>query len=159
MGEPPLATEPTLELDVVAETALPEDLEPSTIEDVVRLALTAEGATGSWRIAVALVDDAHLRTLHHRFMGIDAVTDVMTFPDDGPPGGDIVVSVDRAMDQAADVGHPPADEVRFLVLHGVLHLCGWNDASEDARSAMLDRQRELLAAFDRSVAAISNPDG
>ncbi|MER3437103.1 MAG: rRNA maturation RNase YbeY, partial [Chloroflexota bacterium] len=78
-------------------------------------------------MSFALTTDEHLRELHHRFMGIDEETDVMTFPldEDGEHGGDIVISVDRAEEQAAETGHGLSDEIRFLAVHGLLHLCGW----------------------------------
>ncbi len=88
-------------------------------------------------------------------MGLDTPTDVMTFPADGEAGGagggDVVVSVERAADQAADFGQTPAEEIRFLVVHGLLHLCGWDDATTERRSRMLDRQAELLEAFDHET--------
>ena len=86
-------------------------------------------------------------------MGLDTPTAVMTFPSDGEEGGagggDIVVSVERAAEQAVDFGQTPAEEIRFLVVHGLLHLCGWDDATTAQRTRMLERQSELLSAFDR----------
>jgi rRNA maturation RNase YbeY len=80
-------------------------------------------------------------------MDIPEPTDIMTFPDDDQPGGDIVISVEQAERQRHDDAWPLAQELRFLVLHGALHLTGWDDATADLRAAMLDRQRAILAAF------------
>ncbi len=131
------------------------DLDLRRLEELIHFALTAEQATGTWTVTVLLTDDGRLRQLHHDFMGIDAATDVMTFPfgdeandDDATRGGEIVISVQRAGEQATNFGLTPNDEVRFLVLHGILHLCGWSDRSTDERTAMLSRQTELLRAFD-----------
>lgn len=143
----------TLVLDVVVETALPAATDPASFRWLVRSALAAEKVVGAWEIAIALVDDDHLRSLHDRFMGIDTPTDVMTFPRDGHAGGDIVVSVDRATAQSAAYGHTAAQEIDFLVLHGVLHLCGWNDPTDAQRSRMLDRQRVLQRRFRDSQTA------
>ncbi len=102
-------------------------------------------------MTLALVDDLRLRCLHREFMAVDEPTDVMTFPSDpesGTAGGDIAVSVERAAVQGPDYGHSAAAEVEFLLVHGLLHLCGWDDAADGDRERMLDRQAELLAAFE-----------
>ena len=100
---------------------------------------------------MALVDDRRLRGLHRDFMGIDEATDVMTFPsgEPGVAGGDIAVSVDRAAAQGPGFGHSAAEEAAFLVVHGLLHLLGWDDAADDDRAAMLARQQEIIGGFAR----------
>lgn len=149
------ATHLVVDSEILLEVDPPADLDLGRLEELIHFALTAEQATGTWTVTVLLTDDGRLRQLHHDFMGIDAATDVMTFPfgdeanyDDASRGGEIVISVQRAGEQATDFGLTPSDEVRFLVLHGILHLCGWSDRSTDDRSAMLSRQTELLRAFD-----------
>ena len=111
--------------------------------------LRSEGQGGRWEVTVALVDDRALCDLHARFMGINSVTDVMTFPhgDDGTGGGDIVISVDRAAAQGPEHGATPDQEIRFLFVHGMLHLCGWDDGSDADREKMLFRQAELLDLY------------
>jgi rRNA maturation RNase YbeY len=138
-----------LDLDVLAETALPADLDLDALRNLVAFALEAEGAGGPWRVAVALVDDDRLRELHLQFMGIDEATDVMTFPADEPGigGGDIAVSVDRAAEQGPAFGHTAAEEIAFLVVHGLLHLLGWDDPTAETRAAMLQRQALLIGRF------------
>jgi rRNA maturation RNase YbeY len=145
-----------LELDVIVNVALPPEIVPHVLDELVSFILQAEDASGTWNIAVVLTDDEHLRTLHRDFMGIDTVTDVMTFPVTDPgsevnmgAGGDIIVSVDRAAFQGTDFGNSVAEEVCFLVVHGLLHLCGWNDSTDAERSLMLDRQRQLIVEFER----------
>ncbi len=106
---------------------------------------------GNWEVTVILVDDERLQALHRDFMGIDAPTDIMTFPlaESGmePFGGELVISVDHAATQADAWGLAPADEIRFLVIHGLLHLLGWRDDSAASRQSMLERQRTLLHAW------------
>lgn len=144
-----------LDFSLVIETDLPPNLDPERLEPLVASVLAAERATGDWTIAVALVGDDRLRRLHRDFMGIDEATDVMTFPHAGAdadvgaePGGDIAISVDRAIDQAADHDLDPAAEIRFLLVHGLLHLCGWDDQTPSARATMLARQATLIEAFE-----------
>ena len=114
--------------------------------------LSAEGQRGDWSVSVVLVDDARLRELHRSFMGVDEETDVMTFPSDPGDeraGGEIVISIDRATEQGPPNGHSPLVEVEFPIIHGLLHLCGWNDATPGDRERMLARQAELLQRLDR----------
>lgn len=151
--DPPL----DLELEVVAEVAPTAGLALADLRALVQWTLCREGATGRWEVSVVLTGDAELRELHRRFMGLDSATDVMTFPLDdaggSPRGGDVVVSVERAAEQAPEFGFSTAREVRFLALHGLLHLLGWDDATEADRAAMLERQTALLTAFDEGATA------
>ena len=147
---PPLV----VDVDVLREALLPEDAEPERLAPLIRYVLEAEGKSGYWTLTVALTSDEALRTMHRDFMGIDTETDVMTFPIEPnslnqASGGDIAVSVERAADQAPEFNQSTWEEIRFLVVHGTLHLSGWNDTSEDDRARMLARQRELIDSFDR----------
>lgn len=137
-----------LEVNVVRKTPVVEPID-ARIEAIVHQALAAEGADGEWVIAVVFVDDAEMREMHRAFMNIDEPTDIMTFPSDpdseGITGGDLVISRDTAAAHAIDQGHSTAVELEFLIVHGMLHLLGWDDASESDRAAMLARQSEILA--------------
>ncbi len=139
-----------LGFDLLAEAPAPPGLDEGRLEPLARFVLAAEGAAGSWSVTLALVDDERLRTLHREFMAVDEPTDVMTFPLDAEPGmsaGDIAISVERATEQGPTFGHSAAAEIEFLLVHGLLHLCGWDDADPNDRTRMLERQTELLAAF------------
>jgi probable rRNA maturation factor len=145
---------PSVDVTVLVEATLPADFDPDELDRLVHFVLERERQSGDWSVAVVLTDDERLRALHRDFMGLDEPTDVMTFPlDGGVPGqseergGDVVVSVERAAEQAASFGLTPAQETRFLVVHGLLHLSGWRDEDDEQRTRMLDRQRELLAEF------------
>ncbi|MFM9108167.1 MAG: rRNA maturation RNase YbeY [Chloroflexota bacterium] len=145
---PPLV----LDFELVQDAPPPADFRAEAAARFAEFALRREGAAGPWIVTVALVDDARLRELHRAFMGIDEPTDIMTFPADEPGagGGDIAISVDRAAEQGPAHGNTPAAEVMFLIAHGLLHLCGWDDASAGDREAMIARQAELIAEFSRS---------
>ena len=84
-------------------------------------------------VSIAFVDDEAMKSLNRKFRHKAKTTDVLTFPADdsyvdparkGRPLGDIVISVDQAKRQAHDEGHSLATEVRYLILHGVLHALG-----------------------------------
>jgi probable rRNA maturation factor len=145
----PLATL-ALAFSVVAETAAPAELDIEALERLATLVIHAEDGEGQWEITVALVSDDRLQALHRDFMGIDAPTDIMTFPlgddDSALQGGDLVISVDHAL--ASPWGLSPADEIRFLMTHGLLHLLGWRDDTDEERAQMLERQRVLLERWE-----------
>jgi rRNA maturation RNase YbeY len=135
------------EIEVVDLTeSIPADL-AAELGELCCFALRDESDSLAWSVSIVLTDDEHLTRLHGEFMDIPEPTDIMTFPDDDQPGGDIVISVEQAERQRHDDAWPLAQELRFLVLHGALHLTGWDDATADLRTAMLDRQRAILAAF------------
>jgi probable rRNA maturation factor len=75
-------------------------------------------------LSIAFVDDEAMRELNRKFRRKNKTTDVLTFPGDGPLLGEIVISVDQARRQAADEKHSLATEVRYLILHGILHALG-----------------------------------
>lgn len=149
----------TVELEILVDVETPEGLDIDRLGKLIRFALLAEKATGLWAVSVLLTGDERIRQLHRDFMSVDTATDVMTFPfsdawddQEESAGGEIVISVERACDQAADFDLTPSDEIRFLVLHGVLHLSGWHDESAADRARMLERQTILLRTSDTDSA-------
>jgi probable rRNA maturation factor len=137
-----------LSFSLVAEAEVPPGVTSDQLESLAAFVLAAEGATGTWEITIALVDDARLQSLHRDFMGIDTPTDIMTFPVDKSAGevqgGELAISVDHATTQGAAWGHSPEEEIAFLVVHGLLHLTGWRDDSDEQRQRMLERQHDLI---------------
>jgi rRNA maturation RNase YbeY len=137
-----------LSFSLVKEAELPPGLVSDELETLAAFVLSSERAAGFWEITVALVDDARLQSLHRDFMGIDTPTDIMTFPTDEsagePQGGELAISVDHAKTQAVAWGLSPTEEIVFLVVHGLLHLCGWRDDTDERRQSMLARQHDLF---------------
>ena len=112
-------------------------------------ALAAEGSS-DLDVSVTVVGDPRLHELNREWLGHDWPTDVVTFPlrDDDDPDpllGEVVVSADRARAEAAERGLPFAEELCRYVIHGCLHLLGYDDADDAARDAMHARQEALLA--------------
>ncbi len=121
----------------------------AAIQRAARLALEHESAQGD--VSVVLSDDEHVRALNRDFLGIDAATDVLSFPaaeTDPQSGrrylGDIIISVPRASEQARAAGHSLAAEVQLLVVHGVLHLLGYDHAKVAEKSRMWAAQAAIL---------------
>ena len=133
------------------QTRLPID--SGAIESLVHFTLSSEEAHGA--VEVAFVDDETIADLHLRFMDIPGPTDVITFPlaDDGPEAGagslerslgEVVVSTDTACRQGPEYGLDPLDEALLYVVHGVLHLLGYDDRTEPDADRMASRQREIF---------------
>jgi probable rRNA maturation factor len=89
-----------------------------------------------------VTDDRELRRLNRRFLGHNEPTDVLSFPEPGPDGflGEMAISVDRARDQARACGHSLEQEVRILMLHGLLHLLGMDHAADRGRMARAEKR-------------------
>ena len=99
-----------------------------------------------------LVDDRRIARLHADWLGVAGPTDVITFasaaagPPDGVLRGDIVASAETARRVARAVGWQPRQELAYYVIHGILHLAGYDDMTAADRRAMRARERVLLAA-------------
>ena len=92
-------------------------------------------------VTVAVVSDARVRSLNHRYRRRDVATDVLSFPADEPGElGDVVIASGVAGRQARQAGHPIAVELRVLALHGLLHLLGYDHERDDGRMARLERR-------------------
>jgi probable rRNA maturation factor len=98
-------------------------------------------------VSIAIIDDDAMRTLNRQFRKKNKTTDVLTFPADasdadpqahGRPLGDIVISADQARRQATDQRHSLATEVRYLILHGILHALGYDHETDDGEMNVLE---------------------
>ncbi len=129
---------------------VPVRVDTAEAYSLLRHGLQQEGQDGSWEMALRFVADAEMRELHEKFLNDPAATDIITFPYDpgeGAPGGDILICVDTAAGHARQHGWSLRDELRFLALHGLLHILAWDDQDAAAREAMLDRQHALLRSW------------
>lgn len=120
-----------------------------------RRAMRLVGLPRAAEVEVALVDDATIARLNRRFLGHRGPTDVLTFPA-GPRAGDrvvgeIVISVDQARRQAREAGWGLAQELALLVVHGVLHLGGYDDRTAAQARRMRRAEAAVLAALRGAV--------
>ncbi|MEJ2757736.1 MAG: rRNA maturation RNase YbeY [Anaerolineales bacterium] len=127
---------------------VPADILESVAAGVLRLTNTEANSD----ISIQLTDDATLQQYNQEYMGIDAPTDVLSFsvpvdnPETGDPYlGDLLISLPTAASQAEAAGHPVVEEVKLLVVHGVLHLLGYDHATPEEKSAMWTLQDTILA--------------
>ena len=100
-------------------------------------------------VSIAIVDDDAMRNLNRQFRKKNKTTDVLTFPADesdadpnakGRPLGDIVISLDQARRQATEQKHSLATEVRYLILHGILHALGYDHETDNGEMNALEVQ-------------------
>ena len=125
----------------------PEDL----LERAAQAALEHESQSLDSELSIILTNDARLHELNLNYLGINAPTDVLSFPaseTDPETGarylGDILISIPRAQTQAEAAGHPLEAEVQLLVVHGVLHLLGYDHAEPEEKAHMWKVQAEVL---------------
>ena len=138
----------------------PEELSfPDEIESNVKAAVEMVGklyGVENGEVSVTLTNNAYIHTLNKKYRGIDRPTDVLSFalneseePEmvDGPEVnvlGDLIISVERAEEQAADYGHSLRREVAFLTVHGMLHLLGYDHMEDEEREEMEAEQRFVM---------------
>lgn len=122
----------------------------AVLRNAARLTLETHSA-GSDDLTLVLTDDEEIRALNRDFRGLDAPTDVLAFPaneNDPQTGrhylGDIVISWTRARQQANERSHPPEAEAQLLVVHGVLHLLGFDHDEAEAQARMWAAQNAIL---------------
>lgn len=123
-------------------------LRDAEIRSAVEAALDHGGHPGR-SVSVALVDDATLAELHERFLGDPSPTDVMSFPlgDDEGAWGEVVVSVDCALRVAAERDEDAGRELALYLVHGTLHLCGFDDCTDEERTRMRAAEALVLSGL------------
>lgn len=134
----------------------PEDME-QLIEMCTRAALEEEQIDEDAQVSVTLVDNEAIREINNEHRGIDKATDVLSFPlgdedsfDTDPETGaillgDIMISLERAKEQAEEYGHSYRREVAFLITHSLFHLLGYDHVdSEEDEKLMFGKQDKVL---------------
>jgi probable rRNA maturation factor len=129
-------------------------VDEALLEKAAFTTLEVSGAALESELTIVISDDAQLHALNRQFLGIDAPTDVLSFPsgDTDPDSdavylGDIIISLQRAQTQASAGDHPLEHELQLLVVHGVLHLLGHDHAEEEEKAAMWAAQTRALEAL------------
>lgn len=135
------------------EYGAPESAEfAALIERTFEATAELESLDPEAEVSLSFVDNETIRGLNDQYRGIDEPTDVLSFPqDDDLPLelpyilGDIVISLERAAEQAQEYGHGLEREVLYLAVHGLLHLIGYDHQTEEDKSAIRAREEEVLA--------------
>jgi len=151
-----------IEVDIEIDERFANQADPALIERAVQAILEAEGLAGPLGLSVLVTDDDEIHQLNRDYRGVDAPTDVLSFADEDPgpqeaPGfvrppdaprylGDIAISYERVLAQAAEYGHSPTRELAYLTAHGVLHLLGYDhERGPDDAAAMREREEQAMS--------------
>jgi probable rRNA maturation factor len=149
-----------IETDIQIDEQFQDDIDALLIEQAIAAALAAEGLAGTIEVSVLVTDDATLHQLNRDYRNVDAPTDVLSFADDQeddgasttfvrPPDaprylGDLAISYERVVAQAAEYGHSRARELAFLTVHGMLHLLGYDHERSAADQATMRAREEVI---------------
>jgi len=134
------------------------------VQKTVNAVLAYEENEENYEVSISFVNDEEIQDLNKEYRGIDNATDVLSFPmmefededenietgeafeyiEEELPLGDIVISMDRAKAQAEEYGHSFERELAFLLVHGMLHLLGYDHDEEKDEKVMLKAQEEIL---------------
>ena len=134
----------------------------SLIRRAILATLDYEGFEYDTEVSVTFCDNEYIKVLNNEYRNKDSATDVLSFPmydidelesETNPDGsvslGDIVISLERAAEQANELGHSLRREVAFLVIHSTLHLLGYDhELSKDDEEAQCLAQREIVETLE-----------
>lgn len=155
-----------MDLEIYDDTKNVPEEEIKLIEDILNFAGSYLKLPENTEMSVTLMDNEHIHEINKKYRGVDKPTDVISFaieeddPDEVPiilpedeefdiPKniGDIMVSMDKVKEQAEYLGHSEDRELGFLVVHGFLHLNGYDHMKEEDEKEMFGLQREILDSY------------
>lgn len=137
------------------------------VTQVVDKVLDFEGCEEEYEVSISFVNNEEIRSLNMEYRGIDKETDVLSFPmlefneeeleeelleeeedveylEEEIALGDIVISMEKALEQSAEYGHSFNRELAFLLVHGMLHLLGYDHEVEASKGEIFEKQEEIL---------------
>ena len=150
-----------LEIDFMDETDKVVDSEINEITALLQFAATKQSLEGEIELSITFVDNERIQEINKDYRDKDQPTDVISFAmeelgegeipvlDSGLPRmlGDIIISIDRAKEQASEYGHSYIRELGFLSVHGFLHLLGYDHMTQEEEEIMFSLQKEILDEF------------
>lgn len=130
------------------------------LERFLARAQRAAGLRGEVNVLIA--GSREIRELNRRYRGQPKATDVLSFPSDGGAGkgfaGDIAISADLAAQSARQFGHAPAEELKILLLHGILHLAGYDHERDNGHMARMEERLRARLGLPTALIARSGDD-
>lgn len=148
-----------MQFDIVNEWGELDEAWLKRLDEILPLYEEQQGLPHDLVIGLTFTGDEEIRTINNEYRGIDRATDVLSFPlyerDDEiellegelAPFGDIVLSVPHAQAQAAEYGHSVEREVCYLIVHGLMHLAGYDHIEADDKAEMRTEEEKLLGAI------------
>jgi probable rRNA maturation factor len=129
-------------------------IEPHIIQIAAQQTLLHQNITDEVDFSILVEDEDKLKELNHQYLGIDSATDVLSFPAneiDPETGrnylGDIIISFNHAKEQARNASHSTDSEIQLLVVHGILHLLGYDHANSKEKKKMWAIQDDILTSI------------
>lgn len=154
---------PNIEIELVQRCDGPS-VDQERVRDCCRRVLEREGVEIA-SLSIAYVDDVEMQKLNREYLGHDYPTDVISFLlDDAIQAetrcltGELVVGLEYGRRMAARHGWRPDDELLLYVVHGLLHLCGYDDLTDEARPIMRMRESEWIREFKLDVAGVGTEE-
>ncbi|TMW73855.1 rRNA maturation RNase YbeY [Alteribacter natronophilus] len=151
------------QIDIIDETGRLEERHLTLVHELLSTAYEVKGIDPDSEVSVTFTGNEEIRELNRDYRGLDKATDVLSFAlNDGEEEnvhfeeaeeipdllGDIIISVDRAREQAEEYGHTFERELGFLAVHGFLHLIGYDHQNEAEEKEMFSLQEEILKQHD-----------
>jgi len=150
-----------LNMDLVDETGILMEEEMETVEDLLQFVAEKENVKEGAEVSVTFVSNEVIQQINREYRGKDKPTDVISFAleelgeeeievvgEELPTIlGDIIISVEKAKEQAEEYGHSFLREIGFLAVHGFLHLLGYDHMTEQEEKIMFTRQKVLLEQY------------
>ena len=136
--------------------------------------LEAENVAHPYEVSLVFTDSKTVQQLNRDYRGVDESTDVLAFymlpqkeadssfvlpPDDVTRLGEVIISYPQAVEQAKEQGHSVDKELALLIIHGILHLLGYDHEQSDEESKMRAREKELLGFVEHTLPSLSNEKG
>ncbi len=160
MDDLDFSTKSTRECSLIVELSNTQailSIEPDRLIETATQVLALEGL-GAAQLSLVLVDDREIQAINRQYLQHDDATDIITFPisepDEEPLVGELVISTETAVRVSHERGVDPWSELTLYVVHGILHLTGFDDHSPEDRLRMRAREQLILdqlgVEFDRS---------
>jgi len=146
------------EIEVLVEEEFRGLVDEEWARKIAQTVLKAEEVASPYEVSLVFTDSGTVRKLNRDYRGVDRSTDVLAFymvaykeadafvfPPDGVTRlGEVIVSYPQAVQQAKEQGHSPEKELALLVIHGLLHLLGYDHEEPEEEAKMRMREKELL---------------
>ncbi len=138
----------------------PEPLDLAAFERLAAFVLDREEVPEAAELSIGVVDLEEMANLNERYRGVAGATDVLSFSCDDPCAvesdepitlGDVIVAPEVAERQAVEYGHTVEEELNLLLVHGVLHLLGYEHDTDEQAGVMQARERALLAGYADTI--------
>mgnify|MGYP003878122299 CR=1 FL=1 len=132
---------------------LDEDIIP-LIENAIKAVLELEGKPLDYEVSISFVDNEEIRELNRLYRNVDKETDVLSFPmEEGEDNysmnmlGDIVISLEKALEQSIEYNHSLTREIIYLTVHSMFHLLGYDHMNDEDRLIMRNREKEVMKSL------------